>query len=66
VLGCKGDILLEDYSYDEKVLTVKLSAEASLKAKTKGTMGDNYYLAERRPELYTDLTSDRFFKRTNG
>lgn len=60
ILGCKGDILKEDYSYDEKLLITDLSAEDSSKARTRGTMGDNFFLAERRPELYSDLISDRF------
>ncbi len=61
-LGCKGDVLSEDYSFDENVIMVNLSAEASSRARTRGTMGDNFFLAERRPELYSDITSDRFFK----
>ena len=60
-LGCKGDVLSEDYSFDEKFLLADLSAEESSKARTRGTMGDNFFLAERRPELYSDLASDRFF-----
>ena len=65
-LGCKGEVLAEDFSYDEKALMVELNAEASSKARTRGTMGDNFFLAERRPGLYSDLVSDRFFKRIDG
>lgn len=65
-IGCKGEVLAEDYSFDEKMMMVNLSAEDSEKARRGGTMGDNFFLAERRPELYKDLISERFFSRNNG
>lgn len=61
-LDCRGEVISEDYSYDEKLMTFKLSGAGSEKARSRGTMGDNFFLAERRPELYSDLASCRFFK----
>jgi len=44
---------------DEKIVFAELDAAGLAKAREGGTMGDNYFMMERRPELYGDLTAAR-------
>ena len=58
-LDFKGKTIAEDYSSDEKIVFAELKGDRLAKARKGGTMGDNYYISERKPELYGDLTVNR-------
>lgn len=56
-LDFKGRVLAEDYSSEEKIVLAGLDGEKLAKARKGGIMGNNYYIPERKPELYGDLTA---------
>lgn len=61
-LDYKGRTIAEDYPSSENVVIAKLDATKLAEARKGGTMGDNYYIKERKPELYGDLVAARSVK----
>lgn len=62
-VGPRGDVIAEDYSLDEKIVYANLSSDNLEKSRKGGTMGDNYFIMERKPPLYCEIISDSKFKR---
>ena len=57
VLGPKGELLEESFKKDEELLIVNLSAERinTLRSRSRTSMKDIFFLANRRKELYQEL-----------
>ena len=58
VLGPKGEIIAEDFSQHEGILTCRLSAEKIniLRSHHRKTMKEIFFLAHRRKDLYKEIT----------